>query len=113
MREYLSHVWRTVIGGTVVDSDSWHGQRPQMRTDDNADLYAFTRFMLVPNWGMGNGVCTWENWEMLQPPLPVLQSGPMVNFNGLVAGNTRITALLLSQRQAVDRGLETRSLPSG
>ncbi len=111
-RPLISQALRSVIGRYAVDSDSWHAPTSPPRVADNAEWFAFVRYMLPPDWGMGNGVCTWMNWEVLQPPLPVLQSGPYVNFNGLVSGNSQMTALLLSQADAAQR-LGTGGAPVG
>ncbi len=99
----IKEALRSVIGGYAVTSDAWHAPTTPPRVADNAEWFAFTRFALPPYWGMGNGVCTWENYTMPPPPLPVLQAGPYVNFGGRLAGVSRTTALLLSQADAAQR----------
>jgi len=113
MRQKIRAALESVVGLYAVQGDAWHAPTMPPRVADNADWFAYVRLMLPPDWGMGNGVCTWENYEMLQPPLPVQQMGPYVNFNGLVAGNSQVIALLLSQADAAARMAGTGAPASG
>ena len=93
----------------TAEPDQWHVQTRQ--PDPGAMSYAYTPLQLEPFSPIGAGIWNRRNFEFAVPysiqPLQVGTNG----LGGITQGNPLVTQLLLSQGDAVARGLRAAGQP--
>lgn len=107
MFRVLSNAVRFASGlyPTAVDGDYWHSQTPQLNTADNAELWAYDRLSLPMHGPLSYGMLPFGVWQDREPLSWTHQRGPRQGLGGVFQGTALTQQLLLSQADALARGL--------